>query len=87
MKVRRVDLANWALRTSPKFITGVKYQFHQGFDQIRDPEIPITLPAQYSYNELHLIVTLKRWKWNQLQKLIDYVRSSFSYEAEKQEGI
>ena len=29
--VRRVDLANWALWTSPKFTTGVKYQFHQGF--------------------------------------------------------
>ena len=28
---RWVDLANWALRTSPKFTTGVKYQFHQGF--------------------------------------------------------
>ena len=27
----RMDLANWALRTSPKFTTGVKYQFHQGF--------------------------------------------------------
>ena len=27
----------------PKFTTGVKYQFHQGFYQIRDPEIPITL--------------------------------------------
>ena len=27
----RVDLANWALRTSPKFATGVKHQFHQGF--------------------------------------------------------
>ena len=25
------SLANWALRTSPKFTTGVKYQFHQGF--------------------------------------------------------
>ena len=25
-----MDLANWALRTSPKFTT-VKYQFHQGF--------------------------------------------------------
>ena len=43
MKERRVDLANWDLCTSPKFTTGVKYQFHQGFDQIRDPEIPITL--------------------------------------------
>ena len=28
---RRVDVASWALRTSPKFTTGVKYQFHQGF--------------------------------------------------------
>ena len=31
VEMRRVDLANWALRTSPKFTTGVKYQFHQGF--------------------------------------------------------
>ena len=31
MEVRRVDLTNWALWTSPKFATGVKYQFHQGF--------------------------------------------------------
>ena len=30
-EVRRVDLANWALRTSLKFTAGVKYQFHQGF--------------------------------------------------------
>ena len=30
-EVRRVDLANWALWTSPKFITRVKYQLHQGF--------------------------------------------------------
>ena len=43
VKVRRVDMANWALRTSLKFTTGVKYQFHQSFDQIRDLEIPITL--------------------------------------------
>ena len=31
VEVRRVDLGNWALETSPKFTTGVKYQFHQGF--------------------------------------------------------
>ena len=31
VEVKRVDLANWALWTSPKFTTGVKYQFHQGF--------------------------------------------------------
>ena len=43
LEVRRVDLPNWILRTSPKFTTGVKYQFHQGFDQISDPEIPINL--------------------------------------------
>ena len=49
MEVRRVDLANWALQTSSKFTTGVKYQFHQGFEQIRDSEIPITLcPPIYS---------------------------------------
>ena len=42
-EVRRVNLANCAIRTSVKFTTGVKYQFHKGFDQIRDPEIPINL--------------------------------------------
>ena len=31
MEVRRVNFTNRALRTSPKFTTGVKYQFHQGF--------------------------------------------------------
>ena len=51
MEVRRVELANLALRTSPKFTTGVKYQFHQGFDQIRDVEIPITLRSHYGIIE------------------------------------
>ena len=32
--MRRVDLANWALQTSPKFITRVKYQFHQDYSII-----------------------------------------------------
>ena len=27
VELRRVNLTNWALRTSPKFTTGVKYQF------------------------------------------------------------
>ena len=31
VEVRRVDLANWALWTSPKFTVVVKYQLHQGF--------------------------------------------------------
>ena len=26
-----MDLAKWALRTSPKFTTMIKYQFHYGF--------------------------------------------------------
>ena len=30
VKARRLDLANCALRTSPKFTSGVKYPFHQG---------------------------------------------------------
>ena len=30
-EMRRVNLANWALRTSPKFATGVKHQIRQGF--------------------------------------------------------
>ena len=34
-----MDLANWALRTTPKFTPGVKYQFIRVFDQIRDPDI------------------------------------------------
>ena len=44
MEVRRVDLANWALRTSHRIsqqvlnITSIRV-----FDQIRDPEIPNTL--------------------------------------------
>ena len=38
---RIVDLAKWALLTSPKFNTGVKYKFHLGFHQIGDSEIPI----------------------------------------------
>ena len=29
--LRRVDLANWVLRISPKFTAGVKYQIHLGF--------------------------------------------------------
>ena len=29
--MRRADLTNWALITSPKFTTGVQYQIHQGF--------------------------------------------------------
>ena len=41
VEVRRVDLANWALRTSPKLTTGVKYQFR------------VFLPDQRSGNPYH----------------------------------
>ena len=42
VQVRRVDLANWALRTSPKFTRRVKISVPSRFFfyQIRDPEIP-----------------------------------------------
>ena len=43
VEVRRVDLANWARRTSPKFTAGVKYNFHQGFwpdHRSRNPNHP-----------------------------------------------
>ena len=40
----RMDVANWALRTSPKFTTGVKYEFYHGF-----------LPVQRSGNSSHHI--------------------------------
>ena len=43
VKVRRVDLANWALMISPNFTTGLNICSISVFDQIRDPEIQITL--------------------------------------------
>ena len=46
--------SDWALPTSPKFTTGIKYQFHQGFDHIRDPEIPITLRFRCLCNSMIL---------------------------------
>ena len=42
VEVRRVDLVNWSLPTSPKFTREVKYQFHQRF-----------WPAQRSGNPNH----------------------------------
>ena len=43
LEMRRMDIANWVFRISPKYTTGVKYQFQKGFHQITDPEIPVTL--------------------------------------------
>ena len=43
MEVRRVGLANWALRTLLKFTTGLNISSIRDFEQIRDLEIPNTL--------------------------------------------
>ena len=54
IQVRGMDLDNWALRTSPKFTTGVNISSIRVFDQIRDPEISITVRL--------LILSLRLWK-------------------------
>ena len=41
--MRRVDLTNWALRTSPKFTARLNISSIRVFDLIRDREIPISL--------------------------------------------
>ena len=49
----------WVTRPSglhKKFTTVVKYQFHQGFYQIRDPEIPITLSPNNNNNNNNLLL-------------------------------
>ena len=46
VEVRRVDLANWALRTSTKYTTGVKFQFRQGFRPDQRSGIPKHLSPQ-----------------------------------------
>ena len=65
-EVRRVDLANWALRTSPKFSTEVKWAIRV-FDQIRDPEIPITLRLLLDSGDLEMQAMLGAmvtvWHW------------------------
>ena len=57
MDVRRVDLANWALRTSPKLTTVLNVSSIRVFDLIRDPEIPITVRLRsnvmYSYSNFN----------------------------------
>ena len=68
-----MDLANWALRTSPKFTTGVKYQFHKGFFfQIRDSEIPVTLrPLKYVVHNKYIILKIIIFfKLNRFKKYI-----------------
>ena len=60
--MRRVNLANWALRT-PKFTTGVKYQFHQGFwpdQRSRNPNHP-SLPHGTFCNNYLYAFTAYHW--------------------------
>ena len=54
----RVDLASWALRTSPKFTTGVKYQFHHGIWPDQRSGNP-NHPSPYIYIYTHSIFTHK----------------------------
>ena len=61
-----MDLANWTLRTSPKFDTGVKYQYHQGFDHFRDPEIPFILRPPFT---IYIGPTLL-YKWLKILQVI-----------------
>ena len=59
----RMNLANWACRTSQKFTTGVKYQFISSirvFGQIRDPEIPISDSMKLKYQSNVLLAVLLR---------------------------
>ena len=56
--MRRVNLANWVLRTSPKFTTGLNINSIRVFDQIRNPEIPITLrPPLQPFHHFTYITT------------------------------
>ena len=55
-----MDLTNWALRTSPKFTTGV-YSSIRVFDQMTDTEIPFTFRSQsidmVFLNDIHFSYT------------------------------
>ena len=58
-----MDLANWALRTSPKFTTGVKYQFHQGFltrSEIRKSQSPFAPYLCISINNVQSHLYIRR---------------------------
>ena len=61
-EVRRADLANWALRTSPKFATVVKHQFHQGFwpdQRFGNPNQPSPPPPAIYYIILKYVLNTK----------------------------
>ena len=67
-----MDLANKDAADFTEIQKGVKYQFHQGFDQIRDPEIPIILrpyifPPVAVYNGCGSVVFVY---WRRLKQFV-----------------
>ena len=78
VEVRRMDLANWALRTSPKFTKGVKCKFHPGFlsrSEIRKSQSPFaSVKSIYNIvnaNCVDLINTCKCKSYEEMkQKLV-----------------
>ena len=75
--VRKVDLANCALRTSPKFTIGVKYQFHPGFwpdQRSRNPNYPWSHYShmQFCLDDLWLAEYIVTLAWTLTWKLEVY---------------
>ena len=66
--IRRVYLANWALRTSPKFTTGIKYQFLQGFRQDqRSGNHNHPSPPKFTYDLINDCTTvIQVWNFREL---------------------
>ena len=62
-----VDLANWALRTSLKFTTRVKYHFHQGFWPDQTSQSPNKIISGTS--RVLPVASLQRLKWRLLFQL------------------
>ena len=72
VEVMRVDVAKWALRTSPKFTTGVKYQFLQDFWPDERSGNPNTFRLQYE--------TIKsKFKFYNKTKKIHFWRTSLKF--------
>ena len=65
--LRHKLLTYFTLRASPKFTTGVKYQFHQCFDQIGNPNHSLPLGNLYRvYQKVRsiLMVVIRDLIWN-----------------------
>ena len=78
MEVRRVDLANWASglhRNSPQ---GLNISSIRVFDQIGDPEIPITLLLLPCHNRINLMLW-GRWSEWKLGEWAELILKAFSH--------